>query len=204
MNDLTPREHALRVAVLEAIVEAAKAEYTKARRGAEQAFAAIRADGGKQQAVMLPDGTEIGLISIKAGGSTVTVDEDELLAWVGEHAPGDIEEYITPEAMSDAEIVDMIKACFPAAVGKRVRQSVRDALVKEMTESGGFVADKESGEIALLGEVENHDPTGAFALAGAGAKARRDRIMTEWQRGNLREIALGPLALPEADGGPDA
>jgi hypothetical protein len=200
MSGLTPREHALRVAVLDAIVKTAEAEATRARRDAEQAFAAVRKDGGKQQAVMLPDGTEIGLISIKAGGSTVTPDEEGLLAWVREHSPDDIEEYITTEAQKDAEVIDMIRACFPDAVQERVRSSARTALDAEMTESGGFVTDKETGEIELLGTVENHDPTGAFALNGAGAKARRDRIVTEWQRGNLREIALGPLALPAPGG----
>jgi hypothetical protein len=201
MSDLTPREHALRVAVLEAITETAKAAYVKARGEAEQAFAAVRKDGGKQQAVMLPDGTEIGMVSIKAGTPSVTADEDALLAWVREHSPGDIEPYITPQALTDAEVIDMIRACFPDAVRERVRSSARSVLIAEMAESGGFVADKESGEIELLGIVENHEPTGAFALNGAGAKGRRDRIIAEWMRGNLREIALGPLALPEGGAG---
>ena len=194
---MTPREHALRVAFLEAIAEYAKVELAKARKGAEPVFAVVRKDGGKQLAVMLPGGEEIGLISIKAGVPTVTADEDELLAWVREHSPDDIEEYIDPQALSDAEVIDMIKACFPDSVKERLRPAARESLLKEMTESGGFVADKQTGDLELLGTIENHDPTGAFVLSGAGAKARRDRIMTEWQRGNLRELALGPLALPE-------
>jgi hypothetical protein len=194
---MTPREHALRVAVMEAIFETAKAEYAKARADAEQAFAAVRADGGKQQAVMLPDGTEIGLIAIKAGTSDVTVDEDGLLVWVREHVPDGVEPYIDPAALGDAEVIDMIRACFPGAVKERVRQSTRSALITEMIDSGGFVTDKATSEIELLGTVEDHKPTGAFAFGGAGAKARRKRIVAEWQRGNLREIALGPLALPQ-------
>jgi len=35
-------------------------------------------------------------------------------------------------------------------------------------------------------------------------EAAQDRIVAEWQRGNLREIALGPIALPAAGGDPDA
>jgi hypothetical protein len=195
------REHAIHVALLEAIVKTAEAELEKARRAAEPVFAAIRADGGKQQAVMLSDGTEIGLIAIKSGTVTVTAPEHKLLAWVREHSPDDIEEFLDPAAVRDAEVIDMIRACFPDAVCERIRPSARAALDKEMTESGGFLADKETGEIDLLGTVETSKPTGAFALVGAGAKARRDRIITEWQRGNLREIALGPLALPTASEG---
>lgn len=197
MSELTPREHALRVAVLEAIAETAKAQYAKARADAEQAFAVVRADGGKQQSVMLPDGTEIGMVSIKAGTPSVTFDEGELLDWVREHSPDDAEAYITAEALADAEVIDMIRACFPGAVKERVRSSARAALVAEMADSGGFVRDKKTAEIELLGTVENHKPTGAFAFSGGAAKTRRDRIVSEWQRGNLREIALGPLALPE-------
>lgn len=202
MSDLTPREHALRVAVLDAIVETAKSEYNHARREAEQAFAAVRKDGTKQQAVMLPDGTEIGLVSIKAGGSTVIPDEDGLLAWAREHCPDEVEPFITPQALADAEVIDMIRGCFPDAVRERVRQSARLAFISEMEKTEGFVTDEGTGETELLGTVERHDPTGAFALAGAGAKSRRDRIVTEWQRGTLRAIALGPLALPEG-GKPD-
>lgn len=195
---MTPRQHALRVAFLEAVAEYAKVELARERKDAEPVFAEVRKDGGKQLAVMLPDGEEIGLISIKAGVPTLAVVDDELLVWVAEHSPDDMEEHIDPAALSSAEVVDMIKACFPDSVKKRLRPAAREALLKEMTESGGFVADKKSGELELLGTVENHDPTGAFVLSGAGAKARRDRIMTEWQRGNLRELALGPLALPES------
>lgn len=193
---MTPREHALRVAVLEAILESAKSELSKARKAAEPEFAAVRRDGGKQQAVMLPDGTEIGLISIKAGPVTVNAPEDKLMAWVREHCPDEIEQYVTDAALADAEVIDMIGACFPGSVKERLRSSARAALVSEMTESGGFVADKDSGELTQLGTVENHKPTGAFTLNGVGAQARRKQIVAEWQRGNLREIALGPLALP--------
>lgn len=197
MSDLTPREHALKVAVLEAIAESAKSELAKARKAAEPEFAAIRADGGKQLAVMLPNGDEIGLISIKAGVPTVTADEDQLLAWAREHCPEAIEQHITDQALKDAEVIDMISACFPGMVQERLRSATREALLKEMAENGGKVH-AESGEFFQLGEVENHKPTGAFILAGAGAQARRDRIVTEWQRGNLREIALGRLTPPGA------
>lgn len=199
MTGPSPRDHALKVAVLEALLETVKSEYAKARAGAQEAFRTVRTEGGKQQAVMLPDGTEIGLISIKAGTPSVAVDEDALTAWVQEHVPEDIEEYVVPEAWSNRDVIEMVRACFPGVVRERIRPATREALIKEMADCGGKVTDKGSGEVAELGEVEQHEPTGAFALTGTGAKGRRDKIMAAWRAGELREIALGPLTLPEGE-----
>jgi hypothetical protein len=201
MTGPTARDHALRVAVLSALLDAVKAEHSAARKAAAAEFAIVRADGQKQQAVMLPDGTEIGLVSIRAGTPTVAVTEAALEAWVREHVPDGIEEYIQPEALKDAEVLDMLKACFPGTVRERIRPEVRTALLAEMTESGGKVADKSSGEVEQLGEVEQHKPSGAFSYRPA--KGAQDRIVSEWRAGRLTEIAFGPLALPAPDeGGP--
>lgn len=197
--DLTVREHALRVAVLGALLDIVKAEYGAARDAAEPEFAAVRADGQKTQAVMLPDGTEIGLVSIKAGSPTVSVTEADIEAWVGEHLPDGMEDYIVPAALADAEIVDMVKACFPHAVRRRIRPATRAALLKEITESGGKVADKVTGDVAELGTVEPHEPTGAFSYRSAAGA--RDKIVAEWRAGRLADLAFGPLALPEPAAG---
>lgn len=202
MNGLTAREHALRVAVLGALLDVVKSEYGKARDAAEPEFAVMRAEGQKQQAVMLADGTEIGLVSIKAGTPTVAVTEAALEAWVREHVPDGMEDYIVPAALTDAEVLDMLKACFPHAVRQRIRAATRTALLAEMADSGGKVTDKASGEVEQLGEVENHKPTGAFSYRPA--KGAQDRIVAEWRAGRLAEIAFGPLALPEASPGADA
>jgi hypothetical protein len=201
MTGLTPREHALRVAVLGALLDVVKAEYGNARDAAEPEFAAMRAEGQKQQAVMLPDGTEIGLVSIKAGTPTVAVTEEKLEAWVAEHVPDGMEDFIVPAALADAEIVDMVKACFPDAVRSRIRPATRAALLKEITESDGKLADKVSGEVEQVGEVEKHEPTGAFSYRSA--PGARDKIVSEWRAGRLTEIAFGPLALPQAAEAPE-
>ena len=193
----TPRNHALRVAVLGTLLDVVKSEYEKARKDAEPEFAAMRAEGQKQQAVMLPDGTEIGLVSIKAGTPTVAVREADLEAWVREHLPDGMESFIVPAALADAEVLDMLKACFPDAVRERIRPATRTALLKEMADSGGKVADKETGEVAQLGEVEAHKPTGAFSYRSA--KGAQDRIIAEWRAGRLADIAFGPLALPATE-----
>jgi hypothetical protein len=197
MTDLTPRDHALRVAVLGAVLDTVKAEYAHARGEAEAAFAPLRADGQTQQKALLPDGSEVGLVSIKAGGTSVTADEAKLEAWVRKRVPDGMETAISPSALTDPEVIGMISACFPGLATSQVRPSVRAALLKEMEESGGKVADPETGEIGELGEVTHHKPTGAFSYrAAAGA---RDRIVSEWLAGRLAEIAFSPLALPTAE-----
>lgn len=201
MSELTPRDHALRVAVLGAVLDTVKAEYTRARSDAMAAFAPIRADGQTQQKALLPDGSEVGLISIKEGATSVTVDEDALEAWVREHVPDGIEPVITPAALADLEVLEMIAACFPGSVTEQVRPSIRAALVKEMTDNDGKVADKSTGEVALLGEVTRHDPTGEFAYRPA--KGSRDRIAGDWLAGRLAEIPFGPLALPASEPAPE-
>jgi hypothetical protein len=187
------------VAVLSALLDVVKSEYGKAREAAEPEFAAMRAEGQKQQAVLLPDGTEIGLVSIKAGSPTLAVTEGALEAWVRGHLADGMEDYVVPAALGDPEVIDMLKACFPHAVRQRIRPATRAALLKEMADSGGKVADQVSGEVTELGEVEQHKPTGAFSYrSAAGAQ---DRIVAEWRAGRLTDIAFGPLALPES---PDA
>jgi len=194
----TPREHALRVAVLSALYDVVKSEYEAARKAAEPEFAAVRAEGQKQQAVMLPDGTEIGLVSIKAGTPTIAVTEGALEDWVREHLPDGMEDYVVPAALADAEVLDMLKACFPHAVRQRIRPATRAALLKEIEEGDGWLVDKVTCEKEQVGEVEPHKPTGAFSYRSA--KGAKDRIIADWRAGRLAEVAFGPLALPESPG----
>jgi hypothetical protein len=195
---MTPRQHALRVAALEALGKAVEAEYAKARKAAEPVFRVVRTvDGHPQQAVTLPDGSEIGMISIKDGSESVTVAESTLMAWFREHNPEAIEEYVITSAWSDAEIIAMVKACFPGTVRERIRPANREALLKELIDSGGKLIDEETGD-TLLAEIEHHRPTGSFAFNGRGAKERREQIMAAWQAGELAGIELGALALPAA------
>lgn len=200
MSGPTPRDHALRVAVLGAVLDTVKAEYAKARGEAEAAFAPLRADGQTQQKALLPDGAEVGLVSIKAGAQSVTVNEAALEAWVRERVPGGMETVIDPAALTDPEVIEMISACFPGLARPQVRPSVRAALVKEMEESGGKVADPGTGEFALLGEVEQHKPTGAFSYRAA--PGARDRIVSDWLAGRLQQVEFAPLALPAPEAVP--
>ena len=190
----TPREHALKVAALEALVEAAKKEYARARADAQEAFKTVRADGQSQQRVLLPDGEDIGLISIRDGGWAVDMPNGVLLAWCLEHFPEAVEEYVEPSALDSADVIDVIRDKFPELVRRRVRPSTADELVKQVIDTKGYLTD--DGEPFKVATVTPNAPTGAFAFAGGGAQRRRDRIMTEWLAGRLAEIGFGPRALP--------
>lgn len=199
---MSAREAALRVAVLGALLDEVKKTYSAARKNAEREFADIRKNGFPQQKVMLPDGAEIGLISIKGGTPSVDVDEDALTAWVAEHHPADVETYVAPEAWGSEDLVAFVAEHFPNLVRTRIRETRREALVKQMAENAGAVIDKDSGEFAIAGKVSQGDPTGAFTYRPA--KDASSRIVAEWQAGRLGEIDLGPLALPPAETTRDA
>jgi hypothetical protein len=202
MSAPTPRAAALRVAVLSCLLDAVKAEHGHARKAAEEVFAPVRKDGQTQQKVLLPDGTEIGLISIKGGAPSVDWGEPgALLAWCRENAPHHVEQYVTEGAFEMKDVIDLIAVFFPNLVGERVRASSLAAMSKQVQETGGYVIDDESGEKHKLAAVTPADPTGAFAYRAA--KGAQERIVAEWMAGNLREIALGPLTLP-AGGDTDA
>lgn len=192
---LSARDHALRVAVAESIADVAAKARKHARGEAEAMFAGLREDGQTQQKVVLPSGEEIGLITIKAGGTAVEVDdEDALLSWVDEHCPGEAEEYVNPDAITNADLVEVVKAVFPELVSRRVRLSARKAFIDEMAENKGALTDKVTGEKAFLATVSTGRPTGAFSYRPATGAT--ERVAAEWLAGRLPVDLGGPLALP--------
>jgi hypothetical protein len=202
---LTPREHALRVALLSALADEVKAALVQARAEAQQAFAPVRVDGQTQQLVMLPSGERVGLISIRDGGTTVGFSEDELLAWVAEHMPHEVKETVEPYAWDSLDLVALVKEHFPNVVKRGVRPSCRERLVAEMEANDGKVIDPATGEATKLGEVHRSKPTGAFSYRPD--KGTPARIAAEWRAGHLDGIEVGPLARQAAipaGGAPDA
>ena len=198
MTELTPREHSLRVAVLDVISKEFAGMLKVARQDAEPVFGPARADGQSQQKVMLPDGTEIGLVSIKAGGKQVDAPEAALEAWAAEHVPDAIEEYVNERDANSADVLDVLRAVFPDLVKKRIRTATRAALVKEIEESGGYLVDKVTGDKEKVAEVTDLKPTGAFAYRPG--KDARDQVIAAWRRGDLEKIGVGMLVLPAASG----
>lgn len=200
---LSTRDHALRVAFAAALGEIAAEAEKKARDGGIPAFAAHRRDGNDNTKVLLPDGTQVGLLLVRAGVKEAMFAEADLLAWVQANSPDDAEDYVDSAAWGNADVIETIRAVFPELVKTRVRDAARKKLVKEMTDSGGWLADRKTGEIkgTQLAAVTEHDPTGAVTYRpGPGAA---EKIAAEWMAGRLAGIDPGGLlALPAADGEP--
>jgi hypothetical protein len=202
-EELTVGEHALRVGVLDVIGDEVTAVYKSARKDAEAAFAPARDDGQSQRKVQLPDGTEIGLLSIRAGRKQVDVTDAALATWTEAHLPDGMEDYVDPAALT-SDVLDVLRAVFPDLVHKRVRAATRTALLKEIETSGGYLVDKATGDKEKVGDVTDLKATGAFSYRPG--KDARDQVIAAWQRGELRHLGLGALALPGAapeDGAPE-
>ena len=202
---MTARDHALRIAALEALSVAVAAEYEKARAEAEPVFAAKYAEeGNDRQAVLLPDGEKVGQITIKAPAPDVEMPADGLLDWCRDHFPAAVEEYIDPAVIGSTDVIAAVRDKLPDLIRQRVRPGTAKALTEEIVKGKGLLADRHSGEAEKVATVTPGSPTGAFAFTGANSAERRARIMAELLAGRLSGvIGFGPLALP-AGGEPDA
>jgi len=206
---MTPRQHALRVAAQEALLDAVDTEYAQIRAEAEEAFAAmLTEDGSDRVAVMLPGGEKLDRITVKVPPPSVSMNggPDALLDWCRDHFPAAIEEYISPAAVSSADVIEAVKAKVPGVIRERVRPGTAKVLAKEIEESGGLLADRRTQEPVEVATVTGSDVTGAFAFTGNNAKERRARIMAALLAGELPGvISFGPLALtaPEPEPEPE-
>lgn len=203
---VTPREAALRVAVLEALGWAVGREYDQARAGAEAAFAdRYRTEGSDRHAVLLPDGERIGQVTVRAAPQEVTwTSEDALEAWAREHLGEEaFEEFVPASVLASREVLAVIKAARPDLLGRRLRPATRKKLAAQVEKSGGFLEDKDEGTKDRVADVSPGAVTGAFAFTDQGAAHRRERIMQEWRAGRLPLAILGQLALPAADVDPE-
>jgi hypothetical protein len=196
---LTPRQHALKVAVLDTLTSEVSKAYKKARAEAQDVFAEVRKDGQTQQKVMLPDGTEIGLISIRGASPTVEWEGGGtgLLGWCKANAPHMVESYVLADAFEMADVINLIREHFPNLVKDRIRAASFAELSKQVQETDGYVISDEDGTKTKVATVIRNEPSGAFAYRGAAGAG--DRIMSEWLAGRLREVAFGPLALPQGE-----
>ena len=203
MSTTTARDHALRIATLEALADAVAAEYAKARAEAEPVFAAKYADeGNDRQAVLLPSGEKVGQITIKAGAPSVemTGGKDALLDWCCEHFPAAVEEYIDPAKVNSADVLAAVRDKLPDAIKYRVRPATAKALTEEIAKGKGLLADRMSGEAEPVATVTHGKPTGAFAFTGANSGERRQRLMAALLAGELRGVVgFGPLSLPAGE-----
>ncbi len=217
----TPVDPALARAALEVAIRAARKDeafkaYQAVRAAAEALFAQARNRGVPQVELRLPDGTKLGLISIRKGADIWDVDEDTLAAVAAGNDPADFEDVIDPKALRDREVIDLVAARFPELVTARIVPVARARYQREWEENGGKITDQSVGERVRVAEVEHMPATGEFAYRPASKagtlieEAIDAGLINEWgevpepapdvPRPGTSSVATGEAAVPHAPG----
>jgi hypothetical protein len=156
------QRHSLRLAILAADIAKLNDQYAAARQAAETDFAVARNQGITQQRVMLPGGSDAGLISLYGGGKVVDVNEDELILHVALTDPAKIEEYVPDRALRDERVLKLLRDLLPDLVARRITPVHRARLQKELEENDGYVADPSTGEKVKVATVTPLQASGKF------------------------------------------
>lgn len=194
-------EHSLKVAVLEALVAHITKEYKTARADAEAAY---RDNKVRKVTVELPNGDELGDITIKQPKPTAAIDEEKLLAWVAEHTPAEVEEYLDTAAQTDQEVIEWARVNRDDLLRRRIRPVWRAELEKVVTANDGYVISGDTGEATKVAEVVKHKATGAFALPQDRSGENKRRLIAALLAGELSSVLEGVTSLSIAaptDGG---
>jgi len=194
----TLAETSLRVAVLAAIADYFAEAATTARREAEAAY---KDNGIKSLSVSLPDGEWLADITVKKASQSVTVNEDDLIAWVEKHQPAEIEEYLDSSALLDQEVIEWAREHRDDLLHRRIRRVWRDELQKVLSANGGYVIETETGASTKVAEITTVVATGAFALSTDARKERHDQIMAAVLAGDLAEVIDTPVTRAVTGGG---
>ncbi len=199
----TPREAALKAAVLDTLAKRVSAALAEARRDAEPLFAAVRKEGHPQVEITLPSGEVVGKVSIKAGRETLVVDENALLAWVKANNPEELESTVSPAALTRPDVIAYVRKLHPDLVSHKVRPAYRAKLVGGLNADGELVSET-TGEVTKVAKTVKAAPTGEFAMtfekAKNGRPGGRDQIANAWNSGDL---AITDLLRPALEAGED-
>ena len=173
----------LRIALIKTFADAL-ADFMKDARGEhlEQLLEKYNDEGTKSFAIVLPDGTRVGNITLPEGKPTdQTVDEAALFEWAEENGGIDVEEIPATEARTV----------------KRLRQSwLADKIKNAIEGDDGELIDVETGEaIPGVKRVPGKAPS-SFTITYA--KDGREKIAMAYRRGLLNDLAAGS-ALPQIE-----
>jgi hypothetical protein len=162
------------------------------RKVAGERFALARKLGLPQVAVMLPGNVQAGLLALKQGGTTVTVDEDGLLLLIAAALPSECEDYVTddadgdpavaellaehcpdlvearvkPGALADDRAVKVLAEHMPEYVNLRIKPGQRAELQVYLEAHGGKIPHPGTGEPVKVATITQHDPTGDYQWSG--------------------------------------
>jgi hypothetical protein len=197
-------EHSLKVAVLDALVAHITKEYKAARADAEAAY---RDNKVRKVTVELPNGDDLGDITVKQPRPSVDVDEEKLLAWVAEHTPTEVEDYLDSSAQTDQEAIEWARANRDDLLRRRIRPVWRSELEKLIAANDGYVIAEGTGEATKVADVTKLKATGAFALPQDRSGDNKRRLISALLAGELTNVLEGVTTLAIAaptDGGESA
>lgn len=173
----------LRIALIKTFADAL-ADFMKDARGEhlEQLLEKYQEEGTKSFAIVLPDGTRVGNITLPEGKATdQTVDEAALFEWAEENGGIDVEEIPATEART----VKKIRASWLA-----------DKIKNAIEGDDGDLIDAATGEpIPGVKRVPGKAPS-SFTITYA--KDGREKIAMAYRRGLLNDLAAGS-ALPQIE-----
>lgn len=190
-------KHSLKVAALEAIVAFFTAEYMAARADAEEAFLSNKV---RKATIETPSGDDLGDITVKQPKATVVMDEEKLLAWVAEHTPAEIEEYLDSSVLLDEEAIAWAREHRDDLICRRVRKVWRAELEKTALAHDGHVIDDSTGDATKVAEVVKYKATGAFALPPDRTGERGRLLMAALLAGELADVTSLSIAPPAEEG----
>jgi hypothetical protein len=180
---MTLKDSAAKEAYLKTLLDVIDEAYKAKRAEVQQELDALaRETGTRQIVVALPDGTEIGKVSLTSGAAEAKVtDADAFKAWVLVHHASEIErQFLTS-----------------------VRPAFEKKLLAELTAAGGTEwADPETGVIHDVPGV-SIAPARARTHSVRFGKTGRDAVMAAWRSGQLADVALPALTAGSADSEPE-
>ena len=183
----------LSVAVMRVLLDEVKDEYNRVRAAAEQVYAGARTEGTPQQEALLPGGAKLGLVAIRKPSPQLSnVDGGELIAWVAEQQPSELEPYLITGAASDRRVIDLVAEHMPELVRTRIRPGHVDALHKQMAGNGGHVVGADGVKGPKVADVTVPEPDGKFQYRPTGEA--RALVMAAWRAGELAGLDLGAFA----------
>ncbi len=157
-----PRDVAVRVAALKALYDKVRDAYNAAR-----AEAADTLQPGDRLRATLPDGANIGTVSVVEGRTTAKVtDPDALLKWVQVNAPTEIE---TVHRVRESYVGALLSRC------ENVDGAAMHAKTGELLPGVGFTVGDTYARVTAT-----HDQQAAFVEA--------------WWRGDLADVLPGTFA----------
>lgn len=201
-------DHTLHVATLGAVASYFTERYEEARKEAQEEYRANGIRGAVS--ITLPSGEVVGEAVVKKPGApSVKATEDDVIDWVAEHLPAEIEEYLDASALTDEELIEYCRKERDDLIKRRVRKVMRDELQKQLVNHDGCLIDVVSGEATKVAEVNPKKADGSFALSADAQGVRARRLLQALLAGELAGVIELPVTLaipagqPATGGGDD-